>query len=112
MIFKKPRIIKFSFCLWLFFLLASCGTIRSLKDIPSITAYNNNIPERVKVLESNFIYKNNSLLKNKYGLWELYVEGDAFQRGLITGSLTQELLINQEKVFLSKIDESSVVSTE
>ena len=105
MIFKKSRIIKFSFCLWLFFLLASCGTIRSLKDIPSITGYNTNIPERVKVSESNFKYKNNSLLKNKYGLWELYVEGDAFQRGLITGSLTQELLINQEKIFLSKIDE-------
>ena len=64
MIFKKSRIIKFSFCLWLFFFLASCGTIRSLKDIPSITGYNTNIPERVKVSESNFKYKNNFTVKN------------------------------------------------
>ena len=102
---KNHRIIRFSYCLWLFFILVSCGTIRSLKKEPSLIGYNSNIPERIKVSDSNFVYKKNSLLKNKYGLWELYVEGDAFQIGLITGSLTQELLINQEKAFLSKIDD-------
>ena len=67
------RITQFSYCLCLFFILVSCGTIRSLKQEPSLIGYNSNIPERIKVSDSNFVYKKNSLLKNKYGLWELYV---------------------------------------
>src|SRR5690606_10809434 len=43
------------------------------------------------------------LTKNKQGLWELYVEGDPLERGLISGRLSQELIYKQEAVFLNKI---------
>ena len=44
----------------------------------------------------------NYLIKNKQQLWELHVSGDALERGLTIGSLTQPLIHKQEKVFFSK----------
>ena len=92
--------------LFLFFLLlpiiVSCGISKSLKDVPNVSAYNNVIPKRVKTSDSTFVVGNNTLNKNKQGLWELYVAGDPLERGLITGSLTQELFNKQENDFLSK----------
>jgi len=45
----------------------------------------------------------NILKLSKYGHWQLLVKGDPLERGLITGSLTQELLQYQDKVFFEKI---------
>lgn len=94
---------------FLFFLLlqiiVSCGISKSLKDIPNVSAYNNIIPKRVKTSDSTFVVGKNILNKNKQGLWELYVAGDPLERGLITGSLTQELFNKQESVFLSKVND-------
>lgn len=89
----------------LVFLLVSCGVSKSLHDLPNISAYNNTIPERIKTSDSTFILGNNALNKNKQGLWELYVEGDPLERGLIIGSLTQELFNKQEHIFLSKVND-------
>lgn len=41
--------------------------------------------------------------KSSSGLYELYVEGDAFERGVINGKLTQELVIRQEEHFTDQI---------
>jgi hypothetical protein len=46
---------------------------------------------------------NNWLQKNEYGLWELYVEGPAFERGVINGLLTQDLIKYQEEAFIREI---------
>ncbi|MEW4922214.1 C45 family peptidase [Algibacter sp. 2305UL17-15] len=89
----------------LVFLLASCGISKSLHDLPNVSGYNNAIPERIKTSDSTFIIGDNRLNKNKQGLWELYVEGDPLERGLITGSLTQELFNKQERIFLSKVND-------
>ena len=86
-------------------LLFSCGVSKSIKHQPEISQYNQEIPVVIKNSDSTFIYKNNFLTKNKQQLWELYVSGDALQRGLITGSLTSHLIQKQERVFLSKIQE-------
>lgn len=96
--------IKWILCLSvLFALLGSCGISKSLKDRPNISAYKPQIPEIIKTSDSSFVYSNNSLTKNKQGLWELYVSGDPLQRGLITGALTEDLFHNQEAIFLSKV---------
>src|ERR1700759_3333042 len=42
---------------------------------------------------------NNWFRKSKSGLYELYVEGDAFERGMINGKLTKELVVRQEEHF-------------
>ena len=83
----------------------SCGVSKSLKDKPDISAYNAKIPERIKISDSTFVIGNNFLTKNEHGLWEMYVEGDPYQRGMLIGSLTEELLQKQEDVFLSKVNE-------
>ncbi|WP_067145307.1 C45 family peptidase [Pseudotamlana agarivorans] len=85
--------------------LVSCGVSSSLQDIPYVSDFNDSIPKRIEINDSSFVLGNNTLNKNKQGLWELYVEGDPYERGLITGSLTRELFQNQERYFLSKIED-------
>jgi len=41
--------------------------------------------------------------KNEHGLWEMYLEGNAFERGVIRGKLSKELLARQEKYFVEEI---------
>lgn len=55
--------------------------------------------------EGFYVYGNNWLRASESGLYELYVEGDAFERGVINGKLSQELVVNQERHFVEKIAE-------
>lgn len=50
-----------------------------------------------------YTIKNNWFRHSKSGLYELYVEGDAFERGVINGKLTQELVVRQEDHFAEQI---------
>lgn len=43
--------------------------------------------------------------KSESGLWELYLEGDGFNRGVTNGKLTKELAEYQETVFIRQIQE-------
>lgn len=85
--------------------LNSCGISKSLQHLPYVENYNKEIPVVSKINDSLFTYKDNFLSKNKSGLWELYVTGDAYQIGLRTGSLSQNLVQKQERVFFSKIED-------
>ena len=89
------------------FLLAfiSCGTSKSLRNKPDISTYNSTKPVVIKKSDSVFVSGKNSLLKNKQGLWELYVEGDPLEIGLNTGALSDSLLQQQEKIFFSRIED-------
>lgn len=46
---------------------------------------------------------NNWLKKSSSGLFELYVEGDPFERGVVNGKLSKELLVSQEDYFSAQI---------
>ncbi len=81
----------------------SCGTSKSLHDLPQLIGYNNSTPTVVKNSNTAFISGNNFLIKNKQNLWELYVEGDPLERGNLMGALTDSLLKKQEKIFFSKL---------
>jgi isopenicillin-N N-acyltransferase like protein len=50
------------------------------------------------VLDKNWIRQ------NRYGLWEMYVQGDAFNRGVAAGKLSDKLIRYQEEVFIAQID--------
>lgn len=84
-------------------MLASCGTSKSMRHKPDISNYNVSKPIVIKQSDSVFTSGKNSLLKNKQGLWELYVEGDPLEIGLNTGALSDSLLKKQEHIFFSKI---------
>jgi len=84
-------------------LLTSCGVSKSLKSVPDISAYDLTIPERVKLSDSSYTLGNNFLTKNQQGQWEMYVTGNPYELGLVTGSLTQELYHKQEDALLAKV---------
>ncbi|MCD0469470.1 C45 family peptidase [Flavobacterium sp. JAS] len=98
----KNRIKLFTLIVFLL-ILASCGTSKSMHHLPDTSNYNATKPVVTKQSDSLFISGKSSLLKNKQGLWELYVEGDPFQIGLTTGALSDSLLKKQEQIFFSKI---------
>lgn len=50
-----------------------------------------------------FTLKDSWFRKSKSGLYELYVEGDAFERGVVNGKLTKELVMRQEDHFAEQI---------
>jgi predicted choloylglycine hydrolase len=99
---KRSLFIVFVLCLVL--QLASCGTYKSLHNKPEIQKYTTTVPV---ITHKNGVatYGNNFLLQNKQGLWEMYVEGDALQQGLINGALSQDLMLKQEHLFLDKVKE-------
>ena len=57
----------------------------------------------LSITDSLRSYGDNTLILNKQGLWELYVEGSPFERGVAIGRLSEELLYYQEKVFVDEI---------
>ncbi len=50
-----------------------------------------------------YIIGKDFLHKNRYGLWEMYLEGDPFSMGVINGKLTRELIKKQEDAFVEQI---------
>ncbi len=90
---------------WALLFLASCGVKKSLRDMPDISRYETDIPERRQINDSTFVLGDNFLTKNRQGQWELFVDGNPLELGLKTGKLTQELFNRQEKIFVKKIDE-------
>jgi hypothetical protein len=85
--------------------MLSCGVSKSLHHKPITDGYKTSISERIIHSDSLRTIDNNILRLSKYGHWQLLVNGDPLERGLITGSLTQELLQYQDKVFFDKITE-------
>lgn len=100
---KTHDIIHVMFCGIVALFLTSCGIRKSLNNLPDVSAYNATIPERTKINDSTFFVGNSFLTKNKQGLWELYVEGDPLERGLISGRLSEEIIYKQEGFILNKI---------
>ncbi|HTD40581.1 MAG TPA: C45 family peptidase, partial [Mucilaginibacter sp.] len=50
-----------------------------------------------------YTIKNNWFRKSKSGLFELYVEGEPYEQGVINGKLTKELVVKQEDYFTEQI---------
>jgi len=45
----------------------------------------------------------NWLTKNRWGLYEMYIEGPPFERGVVNGRLAEKLIYTQEKIFVDEI---------
>lgn len=61
-----------------------------------------NIP-RLNPSANFYTVGNNWLKKSDSGLWEMYVEGNGFERGVAAGKLTKELAEKQEIAFVRQI---------
>ncbi|MFA7274747.1 MAG: C45 family peptidase [Crocinitomicaceae bacterium] len=64
---------------------------------------NNGIREKVGA--NHYVLGNNYLRKNEYGIWEMYVEGNPSERGLVYGELAKELVQRQEDIFVAQINQ-------
>jgi len=60
---------------------------------------------RIRYGENAFVLGNNWMRKSESGLWEAYIEGRPFERGVAFGRLSRELLYYQEKAFVEQIME-------
>src|SRR5450755_3752133 len=60
--------------------------------------------QRTEVSPGFYTLKNNWFRKSKSGLFELYVEGRPFDRGIVNGKLTKELILLQEDYFNAQIN--------
>ncbi len=61
--------------------------------------------KRIKISTNHYTIGNCWLKKNKYGIWEMYLEGSPYERGLIYGMLSKELMEKQEVAFVDQINE-------
>ena len=50
-----------------------------------------------------YLCEGNWLQQNKYGLWELYIHGSPFERGVVNGKLTKDLIAFQERAFVNQL---------
>ncbi|MBS1635973.1 MAG: peptidase C45 [Bacteroidetes bacterium] len=72
-------------------------------DEPQIadqSAFNNT---RQEITPTFYKTKNGWLKQDSSGLWELYVQGNGFERGVANGILTKELHAHQEDAFVDQI---------
>ncbi|MDR1593003.1 MAG: C45 family peptidase [Prevotellaceae bacterium] len=59
--------------------------------------------QRIVVSENFYKADDAWLLKNKFGLWEMYAAGEAIDRGNKIGVLSKELIVKQEDAFVEYI---------
>ncbi len=85
----------FLFLVW--FIIAVTIKIPSPKDTSVLKL---NITE---VAPDFYTINNNWIKKSDSGLWEIYVEGDGFERGVIEGKLNKELAEKQEIAFVNQL---------
>ena len=83
----------------------SCGVKRSLQQKPDTSGIEEIDTLRIKHSENFYSLGNNQVFQNENGIWELYLEGDALERGIANGSLTRELIRHQEMAFMTRLEE-------
>jgi hypothetical protein len=80
-----------------YFLIIAIDRPPEIKDLSSLKI------ERKKVDKNTYLYSKNWLRKSESGIWEAYIEGKPFERGVAFGQLTKELLYYQETSFVEQI---------
>ena len=93
------------FLLLLILGFTSCGIKRSLKHRPDISGIEEIDTARITHNDTFYSLGKNQLYRNKQGIWELYLEGNALERGVANGNLTRELIHHQEIAFMNKLQE-------
>ncbi|GAA4323803.1 acyl-CoA--6-aminopenicillanic acid acyl-transferase [Pontixanthobacter gangjinensis] len=76
-----------------------------MQQKPDISGLENIDTTRIKHSDTYYSLGKNQLFQNEQGIWELYLEGDALERGLVNGNLCRELIHHQEIAFMNKLQE-------
>lgn len=73
------------------------------EDPPQITHIPIESANRQKLNDSAFVLNNNWIKKNEFGLYEMFISGEPYERGVIAGKLSKELITHQEIAFTHQI---------
>ncbi|WP_229217127.1 C45 family autoproteolytic acyltransferase/hydolase [Dyadobacter luteus] len=90
-------LMAFLFALFIWCIRIPAPEIGSAKTVASY--------KRIQVSENHYQVDNCWLRKNEHGIWEMYLEGSPYERGLIYGILARELMEKQEVHFVNQINE-------
>lgn len=93
-----PTELVFAFVFVLFTIVLFNAQIDT-PDVPSIE-----VGERKQVGKDHYVLGNSYLKKNEFGVWEMYLEGEPYERGVIYGKLAKELIQGQEDIFVGEIN--------
>ncbi len=104
---KRRRIIlRLLLTLLALFLILLTYFILAIRiDEPAIANRNPENVSRLNPTPDFYTLGNNWLKKSESGLWEMYIEGNGFERGVAIGKLTKELAEKQELAFIRQIKE-------
>ena len=61
--------------------------------------------KREKVADNHYKIDNSWLKKNDFGIWEMYLEGSPYERGLKYGILAKEIIESQEESFVNQLND-------
>ncbi|MGC4038909.1 MAG: C45 family autoproteolytic acyltransferase/hydrolase [Chitinophagaceae bacterium] len=86
------------FILFLYLVWVSKVTPPDIKDKASLQLQRNETGNGLYTINNNWLRKSNS------GLFEMYVEGTPFDRGVVNGKLSRELVTSQEDYFNDQIN--------
>lgn len=89
----------------LVFLLVFCIYVWKVSDFKPPAVSDNTVEQlqRQSLDSTAFVLGDNWLRKNRYGLYEMYTSGAPYERGIITGKLSRELIVSQEEAFTHQI---------
>lgn len=89
----------------LLLLLIFCIYVWKVSDVkpPVVTNKSAVTLKRTPLDSTAYVLGNNWFRKSKYGLYEMYVAGQPFERGVINGKLSRELIVSQEIAFTHQI---------
>ncbi|WP_343635318.1 C45 family peptidase [Fluviicola sp.] len=93
-----PTELLFAFIFVLFTIILFNAQIDT-PEVPEI-----HVGERRQVGKDHYVLGNSYLKKNQYGVWEMYLEGEPYERGVIYGKLAKELVQEQEDIFVGQIN--------
>ncbi|TQI70746.1 acyl-CoA:6-aminopenicillanic acid acyl transferase [Gramella sp. Hel_I_59] len=96
---------KFILHILILFVFNSCGIKKSMEHKPDLSGFAEIDTTRIKHSDSLYSLGNNQLYRNDLGVWEMYLEGNALERGIAHGNLGRELIHHQENAFMSKLEE-------
>ena len=92
-----------NFCLLLLLLFTSCGIFHKKISPPETSLYSAQTPMVENLRDSLYSFGDNYLIRNKQGIWELYLSGNPLQLGLNSGALTRRLYHRQDSLLFTKL---------
>src|SRR4051812_14749042 len=98
--FKKVlKILAYAICIFLLLILLFGLYVWKVSDIkpPVVSDTSALALQKMRTDKSLYTIGNNWIRKSRYGLYEMYVSGKPFERGVINGKLSQQLITDQEE---------------